>query len=218
LHRGKYVRTEEIKRKNSEALKGSKSPNYGKPRSEEVRKKISTSHFGIRQTEESKRKISHSLTGRKVPSDVRARMSISHTGMLHSKEEIAKMRESAKSRISNYKNTSIERKLQDILISNGVEFQLWKCIIGHPDIFVEPNICIFADGDYWHANPDRFSEDEIARGTLTVRKIWEKDKEITAELQSQGYIVLRFWEREIKKDIEACENKIMEVYRGKLPV
>ena len=60
---------------------------------------------------------------------------------------------------------------------------------------MDPNICIFADGDYWHS--DGFPE---------TRK---RDKIVNKELKKQGYKVLRFWEHEIKKNVDFCINKIL---------
>lgn len=36
----------------------------------------------------------------------------------------------------------------------------------------------------------------------------ERDIEVNKQLQSEGWIVLRFWGKEIKKDIQSCADKI----------
>ena len=68
---------------------------------------------------------------------------------------------------------------------------------GTPDIFIEPNICIFADGDYWHTRPGE----------------QEKDKKINKQLKKMGYIVFRFWEHTIHNNAEECINKIIKNIR-----
>lgn len=90
------------------------------------------------------------------------------------------------------KDTKIEIKLQNELSKRNIKFTKHKPIIGQPDIFIEPNICIFADGDYWH--------------NLPTSK--EKDQKITNELKNLGYKVLRFWEHEIVNNIDNCINTI----------
>jgi len=67
----------------------------------------------------------------------------------------------------------------------------------------EPNICIFCDGDYWHANPNKYTKDIIIsrNRNLSVEDIWKKDKKITNELKKNGYLVLRFWEYDILNNI-----------------
>ncbi len=49
-----------------------------------------------------------------------------------------------------YSNTSIEIKIQNELKKRNIEFETQKAIIGIPDIFIKPNLCVFCDGDYWH--------------------------------------------------------------------
>jgi len=91
-------------------------------------------------------------------------------------------------------NTSIELILQKELKERGIKFKTQKPIskIAKPDIFIEPNICIFADGDYWHNLPN------MKRKDIKVNKI----------LSTNGFQVMRFWEHEIKNNIEVVMNEI----------
>ena len=95
------------------------------------------------------------------------------------------------------KDTLPERKLQEFLTSQGVSFTKHKSILNfcQPDIFIEPNICIFADGDYWHKRP----------------KTTERDEYVTMKLLSNRFIVLRFWEREIHKTFKDVTERLMNV-------
>lgn len=79
------------------------------------------------------------------------------------------------------KDTSIEIKMQRFLSSIGIPFETHKSILGQPDIFIEPNICIFADGDYWHQYPNGRA----------------RDRWVNKELEKQGYSVIRIWEHDI---------------------
>lgn len=36
----------------------------------------------------------------------------------------------------------------------------------------------------------------------------ERDKEVTTQLETEGYIVLRFWGKRIKKELEAVVDEI----------
>ena len=65
-------------------------------------------------------------------------------------------------------------------------------IIGQPDVFIEPNLCIFADGIYWH----------------TKAKDRKRDKYVNNELINQGYIVLRFLEGRIRRNIDKVLSTI----------
>src|SRR3990167_3150838 len=142
---------------------------------------------GYRQTEEHKRNWKLSNKGRIAP----------NKGIVG----IFKHSEKTKQKIKNwqttnpnriFKNSSIELKLQNLLKENNIPFETNYPILGRPDIFIKPNICIFADGCYWHKCSECGFEESI-------RKEREKDQRITQTLQSQGYTVIRLWEHTIKK-------------------
>lgn len=111
-----------------------------------------------------------------------------------------------------FKDTGIEVKLQNILKENNIAFTTHKGITGFPDIFIEPNICIFADGDYWHATPRKYLPDKVLFSNKTAKEIRDKDAKITQTLLADGYRVLRFWEHDINNNVEDCFTKIKEVY------
>ena len=60
------------------------------------------------------------------------------------------------------------------------------------DFFVAPDICVYADGDYWHRRPG----------------VPERDARKTTKLIGLGYRVLRFWEKDINNDVVACVNSV----------
>ena len=104
-----------------------------------------------------------------------------------------KLRKARAERKFPYSNTSIEIKIQDELKDRNIIFETQKYKLeGTPDIFIEPNICIFADGDYWHNYPDGR----------------DRDRYVDKELKKQGYKVFRFWEHAINKDVKKCINMI----------
>lgn len=102
-------------------------------------------------------------------------------------------------RIPN-KFTSIELKLQNSLKQRSIKFEIYKSIsnITQPDIFIEPNICIYADGSYWHSLPKRI----------------ERDKKINGTLIENGFKILRFSESEINHNLVNCIQKIEEVIKN----
>ena len=113
-----------------------------------------------------------------------------------------------------------EKILQKGLRKKGIEFEKHKPIVGQPDIFIKQNICIFADGDYWHANPKFYQSDSLilsSNGLKPAYKIWEKDEKINQSLELQGYNVLRFWEHEIKENPEKCIQKIIKTIKESKP-
>lgn len=93
-------------------------------------------------------------------------------------------------------NTSIEVILQNGLKSHKITFETDKPLLNitRADIYILPNICVFADGDHWHNYP-------VGR---------EIDRRQTKTLVENGFVVLRFWERDIHKDPEGCIQKILD--------
>ena len=85
-------------------------------------------------------------------------------------------------------------------------------LIGQPDILIEPNFCIFLDGDRFHANPSMYSDDTIIwkeynrksyhKPAQTAKMIHEKDERVNNELRTDGYEIIRIWQSEFKKDPE----------------
>lgn len=65
------------------------------------------------------------------------------------------------------------------------------------DIFIEPNICIEVDGDYWHRQP----------------KILLRDVEVNHKLNLLGYNVIRIWEKDIKNNAQDCVSRIITMIR-----
>ena len=60
------------------------------------------------------------------------------------------------------------------------------------------NLCIFIDGDYWHANPQVYSENWVNHVTKkTAKQIHEYDANKTSNLEDLGYVVSRIYEKDI---------------------
>lgn len=93
-----------------------------------------------------------------------------------------------------------------------------KALPGRPDIvFYKYKLAIFIDGEFWHG----YNWEEKRKKIKANRAFWipkiernmQRDLENNLQLQDIGFTVLRFWEHEVKKNIQACINKI----KGKLP-
>ena len=102
--------------------------------------------------------------------------------------------------------TGIEIKLEKFLKEMNIKFISQKHIKLHKyhtdvDAFIEPNICIYADGCYHHACKIHFPDSKF------INK-YEKDIEQTKQLEELDYVVLRFWGHEINKDPDKVKEKI----------
>jgi len=88
-------------------------------------------------------------------------------------------------------DTDIELILEKWLLNNNIAFKKQVSIDGITivDFFIEPNICLYADGDYWH-NLDR---------------VKYRDKWITSQLKKKQYNVIRLLGSEIKEGVRPIE-------------
>lgn len=93
------------------------------------------------------------------------------------------------------KETGIELKLQELLVSLNISFITQKPLLGVTvaDIFIYPNVAIFADGTYWH-------RDDL------------RDQKKTLILKKHHYVVLRLTEEEINKNIQNVKEKLLYCY------
>jgi DNA mismatch endonuclease (patch repair protein) len=113
-------------------------------------------------------------------------------------------------------NTTPERCLRTALWHLGIRYRKnWKAIPGKPDIVITRcKIAIFIDGDFWHANNLEDTMDRIhSNREYWISKLREnkkRDQEINDLLTEQGWLVLRFWESDIKINLNECVKKICE--------
>lgn len=108
-------------------------------------------------------------------------------------------------------DTKPEIKLRKALFKEGFRYRVRHKLPGKPDIiFPGRKIAIFVDGCFWHGCPYCYKEPsdnkEFWKNKLVVNK--KRDCEVNEILEAKGWIVLRFWEHEIKKDIEDVVSMI----------
>lgn len=75
-------------------------------------------------------------------------------------------------------------------------------------------IAIFVDGNFWHAygHKAHLGEQIGSHKDYWVRKLTrnvERDREVNDALTELGWVVFRFWESDIKTDLEGCVSKVL---------
>ncbi len=116
-------------------------------------------------------------------------------------------------RVKN-KNSAIELALRRELWSRGLRYRKnVKTVFGKPDIaFIGKKIAVFCDSEFWHGYAWEITQDEFqSRRDFWIPKIernMQRDREVNEKLRSEGWIVLRFWGKEIKRDVGACADII----------
>lgn len=123
------------------------------------------------------------------------------------------------------KDTEPELILRKALWKSGYRYRInYKKLPGKPDIvFTKAKIVVFCDGDFWHGHNWALrgisSLDEELKGYSDFwrEKILnniERDKRNTQKLEEDGWIVLRFWESEIRTDTQKCVSIISKEYNS----
>lgn len=128
----------------------------------------------------------------------------------------------------NSKDTKAEMILRRYLWKAGIRYRKnYSELPGKPDIAITKHkIAVFVDGEFWHgrgydggdysshkygslreqldhsSNPD-FWKSKIERNMA-------RDIEVAAELHGLGWIVLRFWSRDVIKYPDDCVQVITE--------
>lgn len=115
---------------------------------------------------------------------------------------------------SKKSGTRCELILRRELWSRGCRYRLdVGDLPGRPDIvFTRARLAIFCDGDFWHGKDWPRRKEKLARGSnpgywiAKIERNMERDLGVSAQLRDAGWIVLRFWESEIRKDLDnVCE-------------
>ncbi len=112
------------------------------------------------------------------------------------------------------KDTTIEILLRKELWRRGLRYRKnVKDVYGKPDIvFKGKKLAVFADSEFWHGKqllegkyiPKTNTEFWVNKITRTI----ERDKEVNKKLKSEGWIILRFWETDIRKKLLECADTI----------
>ena len=112
------------------------------------------------------------------------------------------------------KNSQLEIALGKVLWSKGYRYSKNdKLVFGKPDFtFKKYKIAIFCDSEFWHGKDwDIRKFDHKSNQEFWLPKIErniERDKEVNAELTLNGWIVLRFWGKDIMKNMDECIKEI----------
>ena len=134
----------------------------------------------------------------------------------HTPEQRRKNMQAVKS-----KDSQIELLLRKELWSRGLRYRKnVNRIYGKPDIvFIGKKVAVFCDSEFWHGyNWEERKKDFKSHQEFWIPKIernMERDAEVTAFLESEGWTVIRFWGNEIKKNTAQCADIIEKAVHSK---
>ena len=119
------------------------------------------------------------------------------------------------------KDSVIELALRKELWNRGLRYQKnVNSVYGKPDIaFIGKKIAVFCDSEFWHGyNWEERKKDFKSHQEFWISKIernMERDREVTERLTSEGWTVIRFWGKEIKKNTAYCADIIEKAFKEK---
>ena len=119
------------------------------------------------------------------------------------------------------KDSEIELLLRKELWNRGLRYQKnVKTIIGKPDIvFKGKKVAVFCDSEFWHGYDWENRKFDIkSRREFWIPKIernMQRDIEVTEALSENGWLVIRFWGKEIKKNCTGCADIVEKSVRGR---
>ena len=112
--------------------------------------------------------------------------------------------------------TNIEIIIENILLKNKINYKYNQILSNdfkfRPDFIIDDfKLIIECQGDYYHANPEFYDEEDLN----DFQKVaLEKDKIKKEYYENLGYTALFLWETDILNDIENIENYIKTLCQG----
>ncbi len=113
------------------------------------------------------------------------------------------------------KDTKPEMYFRKALWKKNIRFRVnSKKLPGKPDVSIEKyKLAVFIDGEFWHG----YNWDERKRDIKTNKKFWvpkiernmQRDREVNRQLADMDFTVFRFWDHEIKNNLDKCINDVL---------
>jgi DNA mismatch endonuclease (patch repair protein) len=126
-----------------------------------------------------------------------------------------KKRSEIMSRIRS-KGTKLELRLKEALEESGITFQYQPKLYGKPDFLIPPNITVFCDSSFWHGRNWTKLEKQLPKEywRTHIKKNKQRDKIVNKQLREEGFIVLRFWDDQVERQLTQCLGKIRKMLKS----
>jgi DNA mismatch endonuclease, patch repair protein len=114
------------------------------------------------------------------------------------------------------KGTKPEQLLKKALWQAGIRYKTpKKTLFGKPDISLKKyKLVIFVDGAFWHG----YDWENRKQSIKSNREFWiakiernmQRDQEVNSFYKSKGWMMLRFWDDEVKGELGACLKNVLD--------
>ncbi|MGC5288868.1 very short patch repair endonuclease [Micromonospora sp. DT231] len=115
------------------------------------------------------------------------------------------------------KNTKPELMLRRALRASGATgYRIHRASLpGKPDIaYTRWRLAIFVDGVFWHGHPDHFKPELASQyWREKIARNQERDQRNDAALTAMGWTVLRFWDIQVKDDLDGVTRVVTVALR-----
>lgn len=116
------------------------------------------------------------------------------------------------------KDTSIEVKLRKALWNKGYRYRKnYGSLPGKPDIaLTKYKIAIFCDSEFFHGKDWEVLKPRLEKSNNSqywiskISRNRERDDEINKRLLFEGWTVIRFWGKDIQKNVDECVRVVEE--------
>lgn len=114
------------------------------------------------------------------------------------------------------RDTGPEVRLRRALWAAGLRYRLRSGLQGKPDlVFPAARVAVFVDGCYWHSCPIHATRPKT-RAAFWQEKLDQnvhRDRRVDAALGALGWRVLRVWEHEVERELDATVARIAVTVR-----
>ena len=113
------------------------------------------------------------------------------------------------------KDTSIEIILRKALWNAGIRYRKnYTKLPGKPDIAITKfKIAVFCDSEFWHGYNWEEKKAKISENRQywinKIEKNMARDSNVNQTLKQDGWLVLRFWGKDIKRNPSICLEQII---------
>jgi len=108
-----------------------------------------------------------------------------------------------------------EQLLGKMLWRSGIRYRYnYKKLPGSPDLAITKYcVAVFIDGEFWHGKDWEKRKPRLKNNReYWIEKIEEnmaRDQRNDQELRSLGWQVIRFWEKDVKRNAESCASVVI---------
>ena len=115
------------------------------------------------------------------------------------------------------KGGKAEEAMAKALWAKGIRYRKnYRKLPGSPDIAITKyKVAVFVDGEFWHGEDWENRKKRLkSNRDYWIEKIEEniaRDKRNDCLLIEIGWRPIHFWEKQVKKDLEGCVDKVMDM-------